>query len=156
MKAKRKLAAKILKISPKKVSFAVEALDEIKKAITRSDIRGLIAVKKIVRKKTNSQSKVRARKIAKQKSKGRQKGAGSKKGRKFASVTRKERWMTKIRVQRAFLEELRGKWLLSPKDYRKLYAKSGGGYFRNKRHIKLYMADQKLIEGKKVKEGLAN
>ena len=42
MKAKRKLAAKILKISPKKVSFAVEALDEIKKAITRSDIRGLI------------------------------------------------------------------------------------------------------------------
>lgn len=49
MKGKKRLAANILKTSPKKVKFVQDALGEIKKAITRADIRGLIAIKKIVR-----------------------------------------------------------------------------------------------------------
>jgi large subunit ribosomal protein L19e len=148
MRNKKLLAAKVLKISPKKVSFVKSALDDIKKAITRSDIRGLIAVKKIVKIKSAHTSRVRARKILAQKRKGRRQGAGTKKGKKFASVPRKQRWISKIRTQRKFLKELKEKEVITPKGYRSLYSKSGGGFFRNKRHIKLYIEEQNLANKK--------
>ena len=145
MKSKKRLAASILKVSPKKVKFVQEALGEIKKAITRADIRGLIAIKKIVRIRPPLQSSVRARKIAKQKSKGRQKGRGSKKGKKHSVLTKKSAWMTKIRTQRSFIKDLKEKELITVTNYRELYRRSKGGYFRNKRHIKLYIQEHKLI-----------
>tara|TARA_Y100000310_G_C20375214_1_gene665429 strand:- start:314 stop:772 length:459 start_codon:yes stop_codon:yes gene_type:complete len=152
MKNKKRLAAKILKTSLSKVKFSVGALDEIKKAITRSDLRGLIAVKKITKIGVNSQSRVRARKIASQKSKGRRKGKGSKKGGKNSIITRKEKWMSKIRAQRTFLKMLKESGKLSALSYRSLYSKSKGGYFRNKRHIKLYITEHNLIESKETKK----
>ena len=148
MKAKKQLAAKILKTSPKKVHFVFDALEEIKKAITRSDIRGLIAINKITKSKANLHSKVRARKNAAQKRKGRQKGRGSKKGSKNSVLSKKEKWMIKVRTQRVLLKELRTKGLLSPSDYRNAYAKSKGGYFRNKRHIKLYLTEHNMFQKK--------
>lgn len=148
MKSKKRLAASILKISPKKVKFAFDALNDIKKAITRSDIRGLIAVNKITKSGANEQSRSRARKIATQKSKGRQKGPGTKKGSKNASVSRKEKWMARVRVQRDFIKELKEKEIVTPKNYRMLYRKVKGGYFRNRRHIKLYINDYHLVEKK--------
>ena len=148
MKNKRRLAAKILKTSLKKVRFATDALEDIKKAITRSDLRGFIAVGKVSKAKTNSQSRVRARKIARQKRKGRQKGKGSRKGSKHSIVSKKEKWMAKVRAQRVLLKELKVRGLIETKDYRMLYAKSKGGFFRNKRHIKLYLTEQNLIKKK--------
>ncbi len=146
MRSKKRLAASILKVSHKKIRFSGDALDDIKKAITRADIRGLIAIGKIEKTKPNYQSKARARKTAAQKRKGRQKGRGSKGGKKHSVVKKKAVWMTKIRVQRAFIKELREKGLITAKDYRTLYRKSKGGYFRNKRHIKLFLTEQKMIQ----------
>ena len=148
MRSKKILAAKILKTSPKKVKFLAAALEDIKKAITRSDLRGLIAVKKIVKSKANEQSRFRARKLATQKSKGRHKGKGARKGAKYSLVSKKERWMAKVRVQRTFLKELKEKKLVSTQNYQMLYRKVKGGYFRNKRHIKLYLTEYRLIENK--------
>lgn len=150
MKAKKRLAAAIMKTSPYKVIFADDALDDIKKAITRSDFRGLIAVKKIVKSTVSEHSRAGARRILRQKRKGRQKGRGSKKGEKNALVTGKEKWMSTVRVQRRFLKELKEKKLLSIPNYHNLYGKSKGGFFRNKRHIKLYIAENNLIERPKV------
>ncbi|PIN87409.1 50S ribosomal protein L19e [Candidatus Woesearchaeota archaeon CG10_big_fil_rev_8_21_14_0_10_32_24] len=146
MKTKKRLAADIMKTSPKKVKFLAGALEDIKKAITRADIRGLIAVKRIVKSGANEHSRAGARKNAAQKRKGRQKGAGTKKGKKYASVSGKDRWMAKIRTQRKFLKELKVNGLVVPKTYQDLYRKSSGGYFRNKRHIKLYLTEHKLFE----------
>jgi large subunit ribosomal protein L19e len=148
MKNKRILAAKILKTSLKKVKFAVESLDDIKKAITRSDLRGLIAVGTVSKIKPNSHSRSGARKIKAQKRKGRQKGKGSKKGGKNSVVSKKKKWMAKVRSQRVFLRELRVKGLLVSQDYQKLYARSKGGFFRNKRHIKLFITEHHLIKEK--------
>ena len=106
MKNKKKLAAKIMKVSPKKVKFAVDALEDIKKAITRSDLRGLIAVKKITKSTKNQHSRSGARKISDQKGKGRRKGKGSKKGSKYSVVSRKRGWINKIRAQRTLLKKL--------------------------------------------------
>ncbi|MBS3139396.1 50S ribosomal protein L19e [Candidatus Woesearchaeota archaeon] len=145
MNSRKLLAAKILKTSPRKVRFADGALEEIKKAITRSDIRGLIAVKKIFKAPANWQSRARARQTAAQKRKGRQGGRGSRKGSKYSIVSRKRSWITKVRTQRRLLQELKQKSLLSPENYKLLYARCKGGYFRSRRHIKLYLTEHKLF-----------
>src|SRR3989338_10174276 len=147
MNNKKKLAGKILGVSPKKVVFSQDALDDIQKAITRSDMRGLIAVGKVSKARVNQHSRGGARKIAEQKGKGRQRGKGSRKGSKHSIVTRKEKWMVRVRAQRELLKELRDRKLVSITNYRMLYTKSKGGYFRNRRHIKLYLKEHHLIEG---------
>ncbi len=150
MKSKKKLAAKVLKTSPKRIRFADDAHEEISKAITRSDIRGLIAVKKVTKSGRNSQSRSGARAIKVQKRKGRQKGKGSKKGSKHSILSRKRSWILRVRTQRVFLRMLKESGLLSATNYRSLYRKSKGGFFRNKRHIKLYATEHNLIEKKKL------
>ena len=79
--------------------------------------------------------------------------ARSRKGRKFSRVDEKTRWIQSIRLQRAFLQLLKEKELLSNLNFRKLYMMSKGGYFRNKRHIKLYLSEHHLIENKAGKAG---
>src|SRR3989338_1075093 len=148
MNSKKILAGKIMKVSPGKVRFAEGAEEEVKKAITRSDIRGLIAVGKVYENPQNYHSRAGARRNAAQKSKGRQQGRGSRKGRKFSIVDRKTNWVIKIRLQREFLKELRQKGLLNAQTYQMLRNKSKGGYFRNKRHIKLYLTEHNLIAPK--------
>ncbi len=148
MNSKKLLAAKILKTSPGKIRFDDGALGDIQKAITRSDMRGLIAVGKITVSGKNFHSRARARAILVQKRKGRQRGKGSHKGSKYSIVPKKDQWMARIRVQRAFLEQLKEKSSLGPKEYRQLYLMSKGGYFRNIRHIKLYLTEHNLLKVK--------
>lgn len=149
MNSKKRLAGKILKTSPHKVRFADEALADIQKAITRSDIRGLIAVGKISKSGENEQSRGRARKLMAQKRKGRRRNRGSKKGKKYSIVTRKEQWSIRVRAQRELLKELREKGLLSIKNYHTIYGMSKGGYFRNVRHVKMYLTEHQMFEEKK-------
>ena len=91
-------------------------------------------------------SRARANKILKQKAKGQQKGLGSKKGKRTASNPKKDVWMKKIRVQRAFLKELKEKSLIETATYSNLYRKAKGGFFRSKKHIKLYIDEHRLIK----------
>ena len=149
MKQKKRLVAEILKVSPKKVKFISEALPDIQKAITRADMRGLLAVKKIVERQVSGHSRARARKLLQQKRKGRRKGRGTRKGPAFSQLTKKDRWKNRIRVQRRFLRNLHEKQLLNPNAYRQLYAKSKGGYFRNVRHLKLYLEEQQMFKKSK-------
>lgn len=151
MNAKKILAAKILKTSPGKIRFAEGALEDVSKAITRSDIRGLIAIGKVIEVSPNQQSRVRARKISSQKRKGRRKGKGSKQGTKYSSISRKELWVSRVRTQRKFIQEAKEKGLLSAANCRMLYLKIKGGYFRNLRHIKLFMTEHNLFEKKASK-----
>jgi len=146
MKAKKRLAAQILKTSPKKVKFESDSLEDIKKAITRSDIRGLVATKQITKSKKPQQSRARARKIATQKKKGLRKGQGSRKGKKHSKITRKEKWMVKVRNLRGVIKSLRDKNIIPPKEYRITYLKIKGGFFRNKRHLKLYLEEHNLLK----------
>ena len=156
MDQKKILAGKVLGTSPGKIKFTPESLGEIAKAITRSDIRGLAAVGKIMADKSPHQSRGRARQKAAQKRKGRQKGKGSRKGKAYSRVTKKRRWITNIRVQRSFLKELRDKGLVSIDNFHSLKAKSKGGYFRNKRHIKLYLTEHHLVAAGKNLSGENN
>lgn len=145
MRSKKRLAADILKTAPSKIRFADGALGDVSKAITRADIRGLIAIHKIFEDTTNQHSRARSRRILAQKRKGRRTGRGSTKGPKYSVMDRKTQWIRRIRSQRRFLKMLLQKKLLSMADYHQLYGKSKGGYFRSIRHIKLYLTEHHLV-----------
>jgi large subunit ribosomal protein L19e len=148
LKAKKQVAARTLKCSPKRVKFDIAGLKDVEEAITRGDIRNLVGSKLIVKEQKKGSSRARARKILVQKRKGRQAGAGSRKGTHGARVRPKKVWMAKVRLQRAFIKELKNKDLIEQKVYSNLYSKVKGGYFRNKRHIKLYLEESKLFKVK--------
>lgn len=146
LKTQKKLASGVLKVSRKRVSFDPERLEDIKEAITKTDIRGLISDDAIKRIQKKGISKVRVRKRQEQRRKGLQKGASTRKGKKTAIISKKDVWMNKIRTQRAFLKTLKEKKLITNKTFSNLYRKAKGNLFRSKRHIKIYLDDHKLIK----------
>ncbi|RMF55290.1 50S ribosomal protein L19e [Candidatus Woesearchaeota archaeon] len=145
LKSQRKLAAQILKCAEKRVVFDTERIEDIKEAITKADIRGLIHDKVITAKPAKGVSRVRAKKRQIQKRKGKRTGKGSRKGGKKARNPKKKTWMNRIRIQRKFLQELRDKKMITSKDYRSLYQKAKGGFFRSKRHVKLFITEKGLM-----------
>ena len=154
----KRLAASLFKCTQKRVWFNEDRLDDIKEAITRQDIKGLIIEGVIRLKPATSISRGRIRKVKKQKSKGLRKGVGSRKGGVKARLSKKDKWKAKIRVQRTFIKQLRDKGMLKVSDYRTLYRQSKGGLFRSRRHIKLYVEEHKLFKApdeKKVAKILA-
>lgn len=140
----KRLAASVTGCSEKRIKFDTERLDEIKEAITKTDIKGLIKDRAIIIKQKRGSSRFRAVKKKKQKSKGRQKGFGSRKGKKKARLQSKKDWTNKVRLQRNFLSMLRNKGTITKPTYRELYLKVKGGFFRSKRHIKLYIDEHDL------------
>jgi large subunit ribosomal protein L19e len=149
LKVQKRLAAEIIGCSQKRVWFDETKLDDIKEAITKADIRSLINKGVIQEKPENKTSRGRIRKSKIQKSKGRQRGVGSRKGKSTARLSKKDAWMGRIRVQIEFLRSLKDKALVSKSDYSKLYMKCKGGFFRSKRHIKLYLEENDLLSKKK-------
>ena len=147
MGVQKRLAARVLKCGINRVWLDPENLDEIKEAITKTDIRQLVGQGLIARKELNNTSKFWARKRKTQKIKGKQKGYGSRKGPKTARENPKRAWMNKIRLQRGFIKSLRDEKKISTVDYHDLYMKSKGGFFRSLRHMKLY-AEEKGITKK--------
>ncbi len=142
----KRLAAQLLRCSPKRVRFEQEALEEIKEAITKSDIKSLIKRKAITEIPAHGVSRVRARELQHQRSKGRRRGYGSRKGKASAREGPKEVWMAKARLQRGFVKMLKEKEIVTPEQFRELYVKIKGGFFRNLRHIKLYMEEHGMTK----------
>jgi len=152
LKTQKKLAASVLGVSKNNIVFDPERLEDIKEAITKTDMRGLVADKAVKAKQTVGTSRVRVRKNIVQKRKGLRSGASTKKGTKNARLNEKETWMKKIRLQRAFLRELRESNLILGETYTKLYAMTKGNYFRSKRHMKLYLEENNLLKKNEKKK----
>src|SRR3989338_1156472 len=146
LKIQKRLAAEVLNCSTKRVLFDNSRLDEIKESITKEDMRKLVKSRGIIKKQKKGVSRFNARYKKMQKSKGRQKGHGSRKGKKGARLDPKRNWINKIRLQRAFLRALKEKSAVDAQTFRDLYRKSKGGFFRSKRHIRLYIEEKKLIK----------
>ena len=143
---KKRIAAQILKCGETRVRFNTENLQQIKEAITKSDIRSLIKDKTIKKKKTKGTSRARARHILKQKRKGRRTGPGKKSGTHKARSPKKREWINKIRALRDLLATLKQKGIIDTKAYNALYRKSKGGFFRSRRHVKSYIEEHKLAK----------
>jgi len=148
LSVQKRLAADVLKCSPKRVKLTPDRSADIKEAITKADIKGLIGEGLIVKKQATGVSRVRAKQKAAQRQKGLQRGPGKRKGKKTSIVPKKVAWMAKVRTHRIFLKELKTKNLLKQEDYVSLYKKSKGGFFRNKRHIKVYIEEHHMVQKK--------
>ncbi len=138
----KRLAAQILKCSEKRIKFDPDRLSDIKESITKADIRNLIKDKAIIKIAITGVSGVRTRKRLIQRRKGKQKGPGSRKGSRGARIPRKREWMNRIKAQRGLLKRLKDKKIIDKKLYRDLYLKAKGGFFRSKRHIRLYLEER--------------
>jgi len=134
----RKLAADILKVGQTRVVMDTEHLEEIKNAITRSDIRKMI---------NHGWIKVKPGKIKMPDlyPKKRKKGPGKRKGSHGAKITKKRMWINTIRPLRRMLKELRDKKTIDSRTYRKTYMLIKSGAFRSRSHLKLYLKQQGII-----------
>lgn len=148
LRLQKRLAADVMNCSPNRVHFEPDRTSDIREAITKADIRGLVKQGVISEKKIKGTSRVRARKIQVQKRKGRQRGSGSRKGKFTARAKPKEVWMSTVRAQRKFLKELKDKGLITSRSFWELYNKSKGGFFRSVRHIKLFIKEKGMVKSK--------
>ncbi|EDY36458.1 ribosomal protein L19e [Aciduliprofundum boonei T469] len=146
VKFQRRLAASILKCGEERVWMDPNALDEIKEAVTREDIKMLIKRGLIKRKKIKGTSRVRANYIKMQKEKGRRKGPGSRKGKKYARYPRKQRWMKTIRPIRATLKDLRDSGKIDRHTYRRFYRLAKGGTFKSRSHLLMHLKAEGYIK----------
>jgi len=146
VKFQRRLAASILKCGEERVWMDPNALDEIKEAVTREDIKMLIKRGLIKRKKVKGTSRVRANYIKTQKEKGRRKGPGSRKGKKYARYPRKQRWMKTIRPIRATLKDLRDSGKIDRHTYRRFYRLAKGGTFKSRNHLLMHLKAEGYIK----------
>ncbi len=144
----KRISADILKSGINRISFDTSRLNEIKEAITKADIRKLIKDGAIKLNQIKGISSFRSNKIKLQKRKGKRKGLGSRKGKKTARTERKRTWMTKVRVQRRFVRLLKSRKIISVQNYRMIYKMIKGNIFRSKRHLKLYLNENNLINKK--------
>ncbi len=142
--SQRKLAAAVLNCGVNRVWIDPEKADEVSMAITRAEIRKLINDNAIKALPENSQSKGRSRILAEKKKKGRRVGPGSKKGAKYSVISRKTRWMNRIRAQRKHLTDLRERRIITVNTYRSLYRKAKGGEFRSIAELERYINDNNL------------
>ena len=149
LNVQRRLAAQILKCGQNRIRFDPSRLEDIKEAITKTDVTSLIKNGSISKRRLMNTSRFWVRKRKRQKSKGRQKGFGSRKGKKTTRLEPKRAWVNKVRLQRDFVKSLRDKGVITSAIYHELYIKSKGGFFRNLRHLKLYTSERGLVKNEK-------
>ena len=138
MSLQKRLAAQVLRVGEHRVWLDPTKREEIRKAVTRADIRRLVLkgyIKALPVKIRKSREKRK-----------RKRGPGSKKGSKYAKLPRKKQWILRIRAQRRLLLLLKQKGKLDPQSYRKLYRLSKGGAFRSKAHLLLYAKQAGLLK----------
>ncbi len=144
LSVQRALAARILKVGKERIWIDPEREDDVSIAITRDDIRNLIHEKVIKVKYDQGISRVRAKQIKEKKKFGKRKGAGSRKGKKYAIVSKKRKWILKIRPQRKYLRRLRAKRIITSTNYRKLYRWATAGIFRSVSHLEHFINEKKM------------
>lgn len=145
----RKLASEILSVGKDRIWIDPNKIQDVSKALSRSDILDLID-KGIIRvKQVKGQSRTWANYIKEQKKKGRRRGAGSRKGGRKARLDKKENWIKRIRAIRNLLRELKEKSIIDKKLYRDLYKRAKSNEFKSKRAVLIYLKDLGILKNEK-------
>jgi len=146
LKNQRRVAAEILKCGVNRVWIDPNKLEDASDAITRSDVRTLIASGTIRAKQKKGVSRGRAEHNIAQRRKGRQSGHGSRRGKKGARKPKKERWIQTIRPIRVRLKELRDEGKIDSSTYRRYYMQAKGGVFKSRPHLESHMRAEGVLK----------
>ncbi|MDY6776501.1 MAG: 50S ribosomal protein L19e [Candidatus Nanohaloarchaea archaeon] len=139
LSSQKRMAADVMGVGENRVWIDPDRTEDVEGAITKQDIRNLVESEAIQKKEKEGSSRGRAREKDEEKKKGRHKGHGSRKGKKGARQDGKEEWKDQIRALRSRLKEMRDEEEISSSEYRELYDMASGGFFRNKKHMELYI-----------------
>mgnify|MGYP002761333652 FL=1 len=146
LKSQRRMAAEVMDVGKNRVWIDPEHTDKVEEAITRQDIRNLVEGGTISKKDVQGTSNARSKKNKEQKKKGLQKGHGSRKGAKNARKSSKDEWKEKIRAIRKRLKKMRDEDEVNSEQYRDLYNKSKGGFFRDVKHLENHVENKMEID----------
>ena len=146
LRAQRRMAADVLDVGGNRVWFDPDAQAEIADAITRDDIRELIAEGTITAKDAKTNSRGRARARASKRAYGHRRGPGTRKGRKGGRQNSKRAWIAQIRAQRRRLKELRAAEVIDRTQYRTVYNKASGGEFDDVARLEAYIQTTYNVE----------
>jgi large subunit ribosomal protein L19e len=146
LSAQRRLAADVMDVGENRVWFDPDEQGEIAEAITREDIRELVADGTVDSKAAKSNSRGRAREREEKRAYGHRKGPGTRKGTAGAREDRKDAWVSRIRAQRSRLKELRAEGTLNRTQYRALYDKAGGGEFESVARLETFAENEYDID----------
>lgn len=138
----KRLAADILKVGKNRVRIKMEEYSKAMEALTREDVRGLIADGTVYKERYVGPRSKPPRK---------NKGTGKRKGKKYSRKSAKETWMEKLRAQRKYLEEMLESGEVAKKDKRKVYLKIKGGAFRGKKALRVYLTENGMLNEKAAK-----
>ena len=133
LKAKKRLASRVVGVGVHRIKFDSDHLDDIADAITRDNIRSLITANTITIKPIvgTSRGRAQAKRIQKKKRGTKQ---GSKKGRKGARAPRKDAHMIKVRALRYRLKVAKDRKEITNPEFWQLYKMIGGNTIRNSAH----------------------
>jgi len=136
----RRMAAQIMDIGEKRVVFDDSQVGEIGKAVTKDDVRKLIAAHAINPKKKKGVPRKRGRaRTVRRRLRGL--GAGGRKGTANARTAQKTKWIARVRAQRALLKQLKEDGKLT-QGYRDIYWKIKGGAFADKARMVTYLKER--------------
>ncbi|MEM5874846.1 MAG: 50S ribosomal protein L19e [Candidatus Aenigmatarchaeota archaeon] len=127
----KRLAAKILKVGIDKVFIDSSKIEDVKKAVTRKDIKNLI--KKGYIKKLPEKVSFPYKKEVKRVKKG-------------SSMKEKTKWVRTVRALRTYLKELKESGKIEKNDYKKVYRWIKGGMFRSRAHMKIFLEQRGIIK----------
>ncbi|MCD6445621.1 50S ribosomal protein L19e [Candidatus Bathyarchaeota archaeon] len=144
LRNQRRLAAEILKVGQNRVWIDPDRIDDVEAAITREEIKKLIHEGAIKRLPEKGVSRARARVLHEKRKKGRRRGPGRRSGGANAKISRKERWMSKIRALRKRLRELKEKKIITQSTYREAYVMASSGKFKSVADMEQHLKEQKL------------
>ncbi len=127
----KKLAAKVAGVGLDRVKLDPDKVDMISEAITRGDIKRLIrsGAIKILPKRGTSRARARERP--------KRKGPGRRKGGKYSRLSRKSRWVTKVRALRRELRNMKEEEIVDIRMYRYLYRRLSR--FESTAHLRSYV-----------------
>ena len=144
-KKAKQLAAIILKVGKGRIYVDPAQIAKVNEAMTKDDVRTLIAERIIKKRPEVSQSRGRAKATQAARAKGRARGKGKRSATRKVRSEQKSRWISRVRSQRRTLRELKvsNPAEVETMNYSKVYKKIKGGYFRGKRHLVEYIEGAK-------------
>ncbi len=139
----KRVAGEMLGRGMNSIRIKPTAMENVKKAITREDVKKYIADGSVYAIKQKHNLSLNSKELKIKRSKGRRRGIGKRKGTRHARSGRE--WEKKVRAQRSLLKELKKEKNLDGKTFGRFYKLIKGNAFADKASLLLHLRENNII-----------